>query len=198
LYLQFPAEDLKGGAAEIPESTSGSPTFFVAEAIAEYSTTENYFQLKKAPSADAEINIGKLTNTAKGFFTGKGGSMDKEWNNMISQVKQEGGPAVRIHRGARAREIMKNYPDRLIPSRWMHRWKDFGDDFETPLPSKEILQNDIPEHHGAKSRWILQGFHDPDITILKRSVPTPETADVPLSLQMPVSYPRDRRRPRCL
>ena len=144
LYLQFPAEDFKGGAAEIPESTSGSPTFFVAEAIAEYSTTENYFQLKKAPSADAEINIGKLTNTAKGFFTGKGGSMDKEWNNMISQVKQEGGPAVRIHRGARAREIMKNYPDRLIPSRWMHRWKDFGDDFETPLPSKEILQNDIP------------------------------------------------------
>eukprot|EP00973_Karenia_brevis_P034370 4741099-Karenia_brevis.AAC.1 len=40
----------------------------------------------------------------------------------------------------------------------------------------------IPAHHGAKSRWILQGYHDPDITILNRSVPTPETSD-PASVQ---------------
>ena len=37
---------------------------------------------------------------------------------------------------------------------------------------------------GAKSRWIVQGFHNPDIAVLNRSVPTPETSDVPLTLQL--------------
>ena len=37
---------------------------------------------------------------------------------------------------------------------------------------------------GAKTRWILQGFHDPDIEMLNRSVSTPETEDVPLALQL--------------
>jgi hypothetical protein len=36
----------------------------------------------------------------------------------------------------------------------------------------------------AKSRWIIQGFHDPDIAVLNRSVPTPTTSDIPLALQM--------------
>ena len=66
----------------------------------------------------------------------------------------------------------------------MDKWKDMGDEYATPLPSEVIEDSAIPEHHGAKSRWILQGFHDPDITILRRSVPTPETSDVPLCLQM--------------
>ena len=48
------------------------------------------------------------------------------------------------------------------------------------------LLNDpeVPKYLGAKSRWIIQGFHDPDIAILNRTVPTPATSDVPLSLQM--------------
>ena len=41
-----------------------------------------------------------------------------------------------------------------------------------------------PKSHGAKSRWILQGFHDPDITLLNRTVPTPATEDVPMVLQV--------------
>ena len=59
-----------------------------------------------------------------------------------------------------------------------------GDDYITPLDKDTMSTHSIPEHHGAKSRWILQGFHDPDISILNRSVPTPETTDVPLCLQM--------------
>ena len=78
---------------------------------------------------------------------------------------------------------------RHIPSgsrRW-HNATDFlsgndvyGDSFDNGL----IEELGISKHLGAKSRWILQGFHDPDIGILNRSVPTPETADVPLALQM--------------
>ena len=54
-----------------------------------------------------------------------------------------------------------------------------GDSFNNGLGDPSV-----PKHLGAKSRWIIQGFHDPDIALLNRSVPTPETADVPLALQM--------------
>ena len=37
---------------------------------------------------------------------------------------------------------------------------------------------------GPKSRWIIQGFHDPDIALLNRSVPTPATSDVPFCIQI--------------
>ena len=59
-----------------------------------------------------------------------------------------------------------------------------GDDFNTPLSKAAIQDAQVPRHHDAKSRWILHGFHDPDISILRRSFPTPETSDVPLCAQM--------------
>ena len=151
--------------------------------MAVYDSSENYFTVKKVP-ADAEIKIADLPDKAQKLFTGKGGSREKEWNNMINQEKKNGGPAVRIHRGARARELKKNYPHRFVPSRWLDKWKDMGDEYALPFSQEELKQLGIPGHSGAKSRWILQGFHDPDISILKRSVPTPETSDVPLCLQM--------------
>ena len=100
----------------------------------------------------------------------------------------ENMPAVRVHRGAKAREIKQKYPDRLIPSRWHEKWKDMGDDFDNKL---EKTVPGLAKHLGAKSRWIILGFHDPDIANLNRSVPTPETADVPLSLQMLASIGAD-------
>eukprot|EP00973_Karenia_brevis_P020343 2792310-Karenia_brevis.AAC.1 len=59
-----------------------------------------------------------------------------------------------------------------------------GDELQLAVPDDLMREARIPEHHGAKSRWILQGFQDPDIATLNRSAPTPETSDVPLSLQM--------------
>ena len=54
-----------------------------------------------------------------------------------------------------------------------------GADFDNILRDQMVAK-----HLGAKSRWIIQGFHDPDIEILDRTVPTPSTSDVPLSLQI--------------
>jgi hypothetical protein len=48
----------------------------------------------------------------------------------------------------------------------------------------ELDMPGVGKHMAAKSRWIIQGFHDPDIAVLNRSVPTPTTSDVPLALQM--------------
>ena len=91
----------------------------------------------------------------------------------------DGEAAVRIHRGTRAAELQAKYPHRVIPSRWHEKWKDKGDDHDNKLP-KAL---GILKHLDAKSRWVVVGFHDPDIAILNRSVPTPETYDVPLVLQ---------------
>ena len=57
--------------------------------------------------------------------------------------------------------------------------EDMGDDCDKQLGDPEVAK-----HLGAKSRWVLQGFHDPDIHLLNRTVPTPSTSDVPLALQI--------------
>ena len=75
--------------------------------------------------------------------------------------------------------MKEKYAHRIVPSRWHEKWKDMGDEFNNELGDPEV-----PTHLGAKSRWILQGFHDPDIHILNRTVHTPATEDVPLSLQI--------------
>ena len=85
----------------------------------------------------------------------------------------------RIHRGKEARALQAKCSVRVIPSRWHEKWNDLGDDYDNKLND-----SDVAKHLGAKSRWIILGFHDPDVAILNRTVPTPETSDVPLALQM--------------
>ena len=84
--------------------------------------------------------------------------MEKEWDNMIKQVKADGVPAVRIHRGAKARELLEKYADRIVPSRWMNKWKDMGDEFDTPLPPQIISASAIPAHHGRNPDGYCKGF----------------------------------------
>ena len=74
---------------------------------------------------------------------------------------------------------MREKPNRIIPSRWRDKWKDKGAEIDNGLKDPSV-----PKTHDAKSRWIIQGVHDPDIVMLNRTVPTPSTSDVPLALQM--------------
>ena len=68
--------------------------------------------------------------------------------------------AVRVYRGKEARELQAKYADRILPSRWHEKWKDMGEDFDNGL--QEIT---MAKHMGAQSRWITQGFHDPDTDV---------------------------------
>ena len=161
------------------DTTDSADIFFANEAEAFFNFPGDYFQVKKAVAKDAEIQVSSLPFQAQKLFLQPGGSREKEWKNMINATTDIGGPAVKVHRGQKARELRKRYSHRLIPSRWHEKWKDMGDGFDNGLQDPNVAK-----HLGAKSRWILQGFHDPDIAILNRSVPTPETMDVPLALQM--------------
>ena len=56
-------------------------------------------------------------------------------------------------------EVRRTKGDRIIPSRFALRYK--------PV--------DVPDgiEYKAKARWLLVGFHDPDVLILEVSSPTP-------------------------
>ena len=98
----------------------------------------------------------------------------------------DNGPSIRVWRGREAATLRAQYSHRIIPSRWHRKWKDQGADFDNKLGDPSVAK-----HLGAKSRWILQGSHDPDIALLNRTVPTPSATDVPLALQMLASLRAD-------
>jgi hypothetical protein len=93
-----------------------SESFYIGEALAVFEDSANYFTLKKKP-VDAEIRVSDLPVAAQKLFLN--GSRPKKWMNMINQVREDGGPAVKVHRGARARELSKTYAHRIVPSRWL-------------------------------------------------------------------------------
>ena len=65
-----------------------------------------------------------------------------------------------------SQEIVREKPDRIIPSRYHFRWK--------PVDEGRVISK-VP-----KARWILIGFKDPDILELERSAPTPQSATIAL------------------
>ena len=142
-------------------------TFFANEAEAESKHDEEFYQVKKALPKDAEIKVSSLPRKAQELFLGPQGSRVQEWKNMVDATNPDGSPAVRIHRGKQAADLRNRYAHRLILSRWHEKWKDMGDQYDNGLQLDEIAK-----HLGAKSRWILCGFHDLDVAILNRSVPT--------------------------
>jgi len=171
-------ETLPGLQGIVVDNSGEDPEFFGAdEAEAEFSTSLLIFYIRKKRPGE-EIKVSKLSAAAQKLFLGPGGSRVKEWKS-ITGPREDGSFAVKIHRGKDAQKIRRESPDRIIPSRWHEKWKDMGDEFDNAL-----LDPEVPAHMGAKSRWIIQGFHDPDIAILNRTVPTPATSDVPLALQM--------------
>eukprot|EP00973_Karenia_brevis_P080141 11117720-Karenia_brevis.AAC.1 len=64
---------------------------------------------------------------------------------MINASTTEGGPAVIVHQGKRAREVTAKFAHRLIPSRWLEKWKDVGDDFQLAVPDDLMREAGIPE-----------------------------------------------------
>jgi len=162
---------------KVEDEGDETKSFVISQAEVCFDARSEAFFIRKKRPGD-EICVNKLDPKAQKLFLGPGGSREKEWNS-IKAPGNEGVAAIKIHRGKEAQELRQKYKDRIVPSRWHEKWKDMGDGFDNGLKDPNVSA-----HLGAKSRWILQGFHDPDIHLLNRSVPTPETSDVPLALQI--------------
>ena len=76
-------------------------------------------------NSEDDININQLHEHQKWLFTGPKGSKSEEWTE-VSAAGTDSTKAIKIHRGAAAAEIHRKYPQRVIPSRLHHTWKDKG------------------------------------------------------------------------
>eukprot|EP00971_Amphidinium_carterae_P247005 4905410-Amphidinium_carterae.1 len=98
----------------------------------------------------------------------------KEWMSIVSS------PAVQLHVGKAAQQLRTQWGHRVIPSRWLDRWKHAGADYDNGLD--QTLQ--VDKRIEAKSRWIVQGFWDPDVEMINRSTPCPTAQDLMLVLHV--------------
>ena len=88
---------------------------------------------------------------------------EKEWTKILNSG------AVRVIDKHRAQAIRQRFPDRVITSRLIRRWKPVEGTNAPPV---------------AKSRWCVHGHQDPDTLELKCFAPTPLTESIVLFLQV--------------
>jgi hypothetical protein len=154
--------------------------FTLDQGWVQYSHKQHCFFVKyKPPDPKIEINTKRLKpHLQNRFYDPKNGSRRKEWDKLKS------GGSVKVWRGAQARALRQQFADRTVTTRWHDKWKDMGEEFVSDIAKADLIENDITEHQDAKSRWIMQGFTDPDIAFLNRTVPTPASEDIMLALQL--------------
>ena len=137
---------------------------------------QNFYIRKKRP--DEEIIVRKLSAAAQKLFLGKQGSRDKEWKAIQSAGGTE--PAVRIHRGAAARKIIQESPDRILPSRWHEHGRTWAMiSKHIAAARREYSRTTAPNPDGLSK--------DSTIRISRFSTGQflpPSTSDVPLALQI--------------
>ena len=134
------------------ERRSDDDIFTASEGEIYFNSDALNFYIRKKREGDEISNLAALPEKAQKLFTEPGGSRDKEWQTMIApdaMVRADGtsGPAVKVWVGKDAERLMKEFPDRIIPSRWHEKWKDKGSDFDNGLRDPDILP-----HLAAKPR----------------------------------------------
>ncbi len=95
----------------------------------------------------SEVNLNKLTPALVGLFRGDRGSDRKEWDSIV-----EHGAVELITGLKQIRRIEKEYPARIMGSRYVRAWKDAPE----PEPALTGKVN-------GKSRLAAQGHLDPDL-----------------------------------
>eukprot|EP00971_Amphidinium_carterae_P032554 641019-Amphidinium_carterae.1 len=83
-----------------------------------------------------------------------------------SRDKEEAGVKASLRPLSEGEAQVVEATEEVIPSRWLDVWKTKDDDEPNSYPP----HYNIPSHLHAKSRWIIQGFKDPSILSLERSV----------------------------
>lgn len=107
----------------------------------------------------AEVSLKALSNLERELFVF---SDAKEWQAIIDSG------AVRVVPAQEAALMRKRFPDRVLGSRMVRRFK----------PQEGVGAEPI-----AKSRWCVQGHHDPDSGELHVYSPTPQAESIMLTIQ---------------
>ena len=137
----------------------------IDQGMAAWDDESNKFWIVKKAAADGTIDYWKLPSKDKPEF-------DRARHKEIQSLLDLG--ALRLLSLKESLEFREKFPDYVLPSRWVDRWK--GTDEQTVI---------------AKSRLVVLGFRDPHVLQLERSAPTPTSEGFTSVLQILASMKWD-------
>ena len=163
--LQVWFEEMEWGGEDAACLRNGDTSFMV-KASGNKVTTKPLERLdvdEVLASHSNKISVKKLSEAERRLFDIADA---KEWQAIL------GTKGVEVISVDEAKKIRQRYPDRIITSRMVRRWKK-----QEGTNSADI----------AKSRWCVHGFKDPDTGKLCVFSPTPQTQSMMLFLQVTAS-----------
>ena len=131
----------------------GKETFDIANSEASYSRRDRCMYLAKAKTFPGQITFTQLGNEHKKIFRG---ARAKELQSLLDTK------SITILSKKESEEFRRNYPEGVLGSKFVDRWKPSGK--FAVLPEEYGNPNFDPAKHeglAAKSRWCVVGWQDP-------------------------------------
>ena len=139
------------GRWEIAGNQKKTPKFTAALSWVFYSHVDKRFYLTKKKESPGQVEFSKLPEKEKAIFRK---ARDKEIKSLLDSG------AIKILSIEESRQFRKDFPDRVLPSRYVDRWKP-TEEFSV-LPENFQGGTVEDEKVAPKSRWCVVGWRDPD------------------------------------
>ena len=152
-------------------------SFTGREAEASYSHQAKCGYLTKVKVSPGQVQFNKLNHMHKELFRA---ARRKEMQSLLDNH------AIRILSKDESKRFKEQFPDYVLKSRHVDRWKPDGDKFSV-LPEEFDHPDFDPQGHGGlspKSRWCVVGWMDPMVHEIERAAPTPLTASLYSVMQL--------------
>eukprot|EP00435_Cladocopium_sp_Y103_P035990 s2457_g9.t1 len=167
--------DKRSGKSSL--SALSNDGFRTDEAVGMFSHADHCIYLTKAKTSPGQVDFKSLNKKHREVFEK---ARIKEVQSLLDNK------AIRILSVEESRAFRKEFPDYVLTSRYVDRWKPNGDKFSI-LPQSYGSENYEPmEDAGvsAKSRWCVVGWKDPLIHSIERSAPTPLSISIYFFFQL--------------
>ena len=151
--------------------------FHLDEAVGMFSFADACIYLTKAKTSPGQIVFTDLKPKHREVFEK---ARTKEVQSLLDNK------AIKILSVEESREFRKQFPECVLPSRYVDRWKPNGDKFSV-LPESFDQPGYEPMNDSgvsAKSRWCVVGWKDPLIHAIERSAPTPLSISLYMFFQL--------------
>ena len=155
-------------------------SFTATDAECSFSSSDKCMFLTKVKTSPGQIEFRKLNDKHREIFVK---ARTKEVQSLLDNK------AIRILSLEESNKFRKEFPDHILPSRYVDRWKPTGDKFSV-LPEGFDEAGFEPMNDSglaAKSRWCVVGWKDPLIHAIERSAPTPLSTSIYLFFQLSAS-----------
>ena len=169
-----------------PRDPTSSRTFTADHAEASFCERDRCIYVTKAKTSFGQVEFSKLAEDEKKLFRE---ARKKELDSLVTNG------AVKVMSVEESRAFLKEFPDQVIDSRFVDRYKPKELD---PNTISEFKRRAIQEGHmeavplqvdqrNPKSRWCVVGWQDPDVLEVERSSPTPLSTSIYTCLQLAAS-----------